>query len=252
MFTETSLRKIKDFSAIDPVVSLYLNTEPAKGNAETHRLRLRNMLKELPLEKDVESIETFFGHRYDWSGRAVAVFSCAPANFFEYIPLAIPVKDFIKVGSRAEIEPLEDLLEDFNNLGVILVDKQGARLFHFHMGELMEQQGILGDLVKQVKSGSASSSHGLRGGSIDGARNVQETIDRNIREIRDFAVKFFEAHKVKQIIIGGSEDNIAQFRSYLSKHMQSIVIGTFAMSMTASHADVLNKILHMTREIQSK
>lgn len=39
MFTETGLRKIKDFSASDPVVSLYLNTEPGRGNAETHRDR---------------------------------------------------------------------------------------------------------------------------------------------------------------------------------------------------------------------
>ena len=53
MFTETSLRKIKDFSANDPVVSLYLNTEPSRGNAETHRLRLRNMLKDIPLTPDV-------------------------------------------------------------------------------------------------------------------------------------------------------------------------------------------------------
>jgi peptide chain release factor subunit 1 len=249
MFTETSLRKIQDFSAVHPVVSLYLNTEPAMGNAETHRLRLRNMLKELPLEKDVESIEAFFGHKYDWSGRAVAVFSCAPANFFEYIPLAIPVKDYIKVGSKAEIEPLQDLLEDFNNLGVILVDQQGARLFHFHMGELMEQQGILGTEVKHVKSGSATSSHGLRGGSVGGDRSVKETIERNLREIRDFAMKFFETHRVKKIMIAGSDDNVSQFKASLTKQAQAMVVGTFAMSMTASHADVVNRILLMTKEI---
>ena len=105
MFTETSLRKIKDFSANDPVVSLYINTEPSRGNAETHRLRLRNMLKDIPLKNDVEAIEKFFNYSYDWSGRSVAVFSCAPADFFHAFPLAVPVKDFIQVGSKAAIEP---------------------------------------------------------------------------------------------------------------------------------------------------
>ncbi|MCX6055858.1 MAG: hypothetical protein NTZ74_13285 [Chloroflexi bacterium] len=251
MFTETSLRKIKDFSAHDPVVSLYLNTEPTLGNAETHRLRLRNMLKDLPLEKDVESIEAFFNHRYDWAGRAVAVFSCAPAHFFEYLPIALPVKDYIKIGSRAEIEPLEDLLEDFNDLGVILIDKQGARLFHFHLGELLEQEGILGDTVKHVKNGAASSTHGLRGGAIDSARNAQEVIDRNLRESRDFAIKFFESRQIRQIMIGGSEDNIAQFKSHLSKKWSNLIVGTFAMSMNATHADVINKIFQMSRDIQA-
>lgn len=248
MFTETSLRKIKDFSANDPVVSLYLNTEPNRGNAETHRLRLRNMLKDIPLEKDSEAIEKFFNYSYDWSGRSVAVFSCAPANFFYSFPLAVPVRDFIQIGSRAAVTPLEDLLEEFSNLGVILVDKQGARLFHFHLGELMEQQGFLGDLVKQVKSGGSTSAHGLRGGSLDSSRGMNETIDRNLREIAETATRFFESKKVRRIMIGGTDENIARFRTHLPKSMQSLVVDIFAMSMTASHADVLQKVLHTTQK----
>lgn len=248
MLTETSLRKIRGFSATSPVVSLYLNTEPAMGNAETHRLRLRNMLKDLPLDKDIEKIEAFFNHQYDWSGRAVAVFSCAPANFFEYIPLSIAVKDFIKVASKAEIEPLEDLLQDVNHLGVILVDKQGARLFYYHMGDLLEQEGVLGDEVKHIKSGSATTAHGLRGGSMDNSRNLDEKIDRNLRRIREFALRFFTTHKVNKIMIAGSDDNVAQFRSSLPKQIQNMVVGTFTMSMAATHADLLNKILAVSRQ----
>jgi hypothetical protein len=243
MFTETGLRKIKDFSADEPVVSLYLSTEPGRGNAETHRLRLRNMLKDIHLAQDVEAIEKFFNYTYDWSGRAVAVFSCAPAGFFHAIPLAVLVKDFIQIGSKAAVDPLEDLLEDYSNLGVILVDKQGARLFHFHLGELIEQQGFLGDLVKQVKSGGASSTHGLRGGALDGGRAVRETIDRNLREIAETATKFFEAKRVRRIMIGGTDENVSRFRASLPKTLQSIVVGTFAMSMTVSHAEVLHKVL---------
>ncbi len=248
MFTETSLRKIKEFSANDPVVTLYLNTEPNRGNADTHRLRLRNMLKDIPLDKDVEAIEKFFNYTYDWSGRSVAVFSCAPADFFYSFPLAVPVKDFIQIGSKAAITPLEDLLEEYSNLGVVLVDKQGARLFHFHLGELMEQQGFLGDLVKQVKSGGSTSAHGLRRGSKDGSKGVNEIIDRNLREIAELATRFFESKKVRRIMIAGTDDNIAHFRSILPKSMQSLVVDTFAMSMTATHADVLQKVLQATQK----
>ncbi len=248
MFTETNLRKIEDFSSVDPVVSLYLNTEPSMGNAESHRLRLRNMLKELPLEKDTLKIEEFFNHVYDWSGRAVAVFSCAPANFFEHITLSTPVKDFIKIASKAQIEPLQDLLQDVNDLGVALVDRQGARLFHFVMGELMEQEGVLGAEVKHVKSGSSTSAHGLRGGSFDGSRKQDEIIDRNLRHSRDFAVKFFQTHHVKKIMLAGSDDNVAQFRASLPKPVQNLVVGSFTMSMGASHADVLQKIVQITSD----
>ena len=171
-----------------------------------------------------------------------------PGSFFEFIPLSIEVRDFIKIASKPEIEPLEDLLQDVNQLGVILVDKQGARLFYYHMGDLLEQEGVLGDEVKHIKSGSSTSSHGLRGGSMDGARTLDEKIDRNLRQIRDFATRFFETHKVNKIMIAGSEDNIALFRARLSKQMQAMIVGTFSISMAATHADVLNKILQLTRK----
>jgi peptide subunit release factor 1 (eRF1) len=142
------------------------------------------------------------------------------------------------------VEPLEDALEEFSNLGVVLVDKQGARLFHFHLGELVEQQGFLGDLVKQVKTGGSFSAHGLRGGAMGGERAMKETIERNLRDIAETAVHFFEAKRVRRIMIGGTDENVSRFRSLLPKSLQSIVVGTFGMGMTASHADVLLKVMH--------
>jgi len=247
MFTESSLRKIKDFSTGDPIVSLYLNTEPSRGNAETHRLRLRNMIKDISLKQDADAIEKFFNFSYDWSGRSVAVFSCAPAGFFQVIPLAVPVKDFIQIGARAAVDPLEDLLAEYSNIGVILVDKQGARLFHLHLGELVEQEGYLGDLVKHVKDGGASSAHGLRGGALVGGRTVREKIDRNQREIAEAATRFLETKRVRRILIGGTDENVSHFRNFLPKSLQSLVAGTFAMAMTASSTEVLQKVLQLSQ-----
>ncbi len=244
MFTETGLRKIKDFSASDPVVSLYLNTEPGRGNAETHRLRLRNMLKDIYLEQDVEAIEKFFNYTYDWSGRSVAVFSCAPAGFFQAISLSVPIKDFIQIGSKAAVEPLEDLLEEFSNLGVILVDKEGARIFHFYMGEIVDQQEFLGSQVKQVKSGGASSEHGLRGGAMIGSQKVSETIDRNLREIAAKASKFFDAKRVRRIMIGGTDENVSRFRAFLPKSQQSLIVRTFALNRNVNQAEIRQKVMY--------
>ncbi len=248
MFTESSLQKIKDFSTGDPIISLYLNTEPSRGNAETHRLRLRNMIKDISLKQDADAIEKYFNYSYDWSGRSVAVFSCAPADFFHAIPLAVPVKDFIQIGSKAAVDQLEDLLQEFSNIGVIVVDKQGARLFHFHLGELVEQEGYLGDLVKHVKDGGASSAHGLRGGSLAGGRTVRETIDRNQREIAEAATKFLEKKRVRRILIGGTDENVSHFRNFMPKAMQSLVVGSFAMAMTATTSEVLHKVLQTLQE----
>ena len=86
MFTDNDLRELLDFVAPEPVLSLYLSTDPSEGNADAYRLRLKTMLKEIKLPQDVSAVERFFNLEYDWSGRAVAVFSCAAKNFFRAYP----------------------------------------------------------------------------------------------------------------------------------------------------------------------
>ena len=248
MLTESNLRELLDFKPSNLVVSLYLDTEPAEGNADAYRLRLRNLLKEVNLPQDVNAIERFFNGEYNWSGRGVAVFSCAADNFFRAYPLAMPVSNLVHAGESPLVKPLTDLLDSYGGYGVVLVDKQGARLFHFHLGELTEQEGVLGETVKHVKQGGASSFQGRRGGTGGRAQHMEETIDRNMRDSVDFTIHFFVEKHVRRILIGGTDDNVALFSSLLPKAWQSLVMGSFPMSMTASHIDVLARALQIGKE----
>jgi hypothetical protein len=172
------------------------------------------------------------------------VFSCAPAGFFEAISLSVPIKDFIQIGSRAAVDPLEELLDEFSNLGVILVDKEGARLFHFYMGELVDQQEFKGEQVKQVKSGGSTSTHSLRGGAMIGSRTIMETVDRNFREAAERASKYFDSKRVRRIMIGGTDENVSRFRNLLPKSQQSLIVRTFAMNKNVNHAEIRQKVMY--------
>ncbi|HEY9075120.1 MAG TPA: hypothetical protein VIO61_01160 [Anaerolineaceae bacterium] len=250
MLTESAIRELLDFSAPDPVLSIYLNTEPSQGNADAYRLRLRNMLKEVNLPLDIAAIERYFSTEYNWSGRGVAVFSCAPAGFFRAYPLAVPVRNLVHVGSKPSVKILAGLLDSYGGYGVVLIDKQGARLFSFHLGELREQEGMLGEAVKHTKRGGASTFPGRRGGVAGTTRYAEEVVDRNMKEAVDFAIHFFEENRIRRILIGGTDENVNQFNGFLPKSWLSLVIGTFPMSMSASHTEVLNRALQIGNEIE--
>jgi hypothetical protein len=132
MFTERDLRELLEYKAEHPMLSVYLNTEPAEGSADAYKLRLRSMLKDTDLSEDAAAVERFFDHEHDWSGRSVAVFSCTPEDFFRSYSFAVPLRDRIRVNDRAHVKPLADLLDSYGGYGVALVDKQGARFFYFH------------------------------------------------------------------------------------------------------------------------
>ena len=252
MFTENDLRDLLSFTAPEPVLSVYLNTNPTEGNADAYRLHLRNMLKRVNLPQDVTAIENYFSHQYDWSGRGVAVFSCAPRGFFHAYPLAVPVRNRLHVSDRPGVRPLADLLDSFGGYGVVLADQQGARLFYFHLGELREQEGTVGDPVKRIKRGGASSVHGQRAGNSGKTGGLEEIVDRNTKDIADFSIHFFEENHVRRILIGGSEDNVARLRASLPKAWQSLVMGTFSMPITASHTEVLTRAMQIGQSVESK
>jgi len=252
MITDRDLRELLDYQSPNMVLSLYLNTDPGAGNAEMHRQHLRALLRQVDFPDDKEVIERFFEHEFDWSGRSVAVFSCAADDWFRSYSLAIPIRSRIRVSDRPHIKPLADLLDAYGGYGVALVDKQGARFFSFHMGELIEQEGYLGENIRHTKRGGGSQATGRRGGVAGKTNYVEEVAERNAREAAEFATRFFTEKNVRRIVIGGTEENINLFRNQLPKAWQSLIVGAFPMSMTASHTEVLERAMQVGREAENK
>jgi peptide subunit release factor 1 (eRF1) len=148
------------------------------------------------------------------------------------------------------VKPLVDLLDSYGGYGVVLVDKQGARLFYFHLGELQEQDGVVGESVRHTKRGGGSQAVGRRGGSAGQTDYVEEVAERNIKEAVGFATRFFTENNVRRVLIGGTEDNVALFRAQLPKAWQSLVVGTFPVSMVASHIEVLERAMQIGKEAE--
>jgi hypothetical protein len=243
MFTEQDLKDLLEYKSRQSVVSVYLNTDPSQGSADAYKLRLRSMLKDLDLEDDIEAIERYFDFDHDWSGRSVAVFSCQPNKFFRSYTFAFPIQDRLRIGDRPHVKPLANLLDAYGGYGVALVDKQNARLFYFHLGEMREEEDLSGQEVRRTKRGGGSQSPGRRGGTAGQTQYVEEVTQRNLKEAAEFAARFFGENNVRRVLIGGTEENVTQFRNLLPKAWQSLIVGSFPINKNASQAEVLQRAL---------
>jgi peptide chain release factor subunit 1 len=252
MLTDHDVQELLKYQPGKSVLSVYLNTDPAEGNADAYKLRLRSMIKDVDLPEDVEAVLLYFDHEHEWTGRSVAVFSCAQDGFLKTYALAVPIRSRVRVSDKPYVKPLADLFDSYGGYGVVLVDKQGARLFHFHLGELQEQEGLVGESVRRTKRGGGSQAAGRRGGSAGQTDYVDEVTDRNVKDAVEFATRFFAEKNVRRIVIGGAEDTVALFRSQLPKAWQSLVIGSFPISMTASHIEVLERALAIGKEAENR
>jgi peptide chain release factor subunit 1 len=252
MLTENDIHELLELNTKHPVLSVYLNTEPGEGGADLCKRQLRSMLKDIHMPEDVFAVERYLDHEYDWSGRSVAIFSCAPEGVFRAFRLAVPVRSRARIGDKPHVKALADMLDAYGGYGVVLVDKQGARLFFFHLGELIEQEGTVGEAVRRTKRGGATTQYGRRGGIAGQTNYSEEVAERNMRDTAEFAARFFADKNVRRILLGGTDDNLAQLRSMLPKAWQSLVVGSFPISMTASKDEVLHKALEIGRAAERR
>lgn len=250
MFSEKDLQELLDFKTDHPVLSVYLNTDPSQGTADAYKPRLRSMLKEVELREDVEKVEHYVDFEFDWSGRGVALFSCAPENFFRVFSIAVPIRDRVRISERPHVKPLADILDYYGGYGVAVVDKIDTRLFYFHLGEILKESGLSGESVRRTKRGGGSQAPGRRGGTAGQTNYTQEVAERNIRDAAEFAAKFFSENNVRRVLIGGTDENVNAFRSHLPKAWQSLVVGTFPISKNASQMEIMNRAIAVGYEAE--
>ncbi|MFQ5398375.1 MAG: hypothetical protein ACE5E7_02130 [Anaerolineae bacterium] len=254
MFNQAQLQELLSYKGENGrILSIYLNADNTQESIETIKLRVRGMLKEVQLNnrKGAEVIERYLDHSYDWSKPGLALFSSTRGGFFRAYPAAVSFRDRVRVGPRPYVKPLAHLLDHYANYGVVLVDRVGARFFVFHLGELQETAGFMGEDVRKLKKGSGSSTVGMRGGQ-GGGRREEEIAQRNLRDAAEAAKRFFANKPIRRLFLGGTAETVGQFRETLSKQLQSRIAGTFAMDMNAGEHEVRQRTLELLRQANAE
>ena len=138
MFSKQELKELAGYrSETSPVLSIYLDVDSTRLTVEQYRLTLRGMLKTVAgkaTREDIERVEAYLSFEYDHQGNGLAIFSAH--EFWRAYPLAVSVGDYVHVSAQPYIKPLADFIEAYDRYGVVLVDREGARLFMFSQGTL--------------------------------------------------------------------------------------------------------------------
>jgi len=247
LLDEKDLQELAGFKSEEsPILSLYLDADLTRQPKEKCKLVLKELLKAVTKEaaEEVERIEKFFDFEYDWQGKGMAIFSCQKQGLWRAFPLAVPVISQVFVGERAYIKPLAKLLDEYGRYGVVLVDRQGSRFFLFHVGELQEMSETLGKGVKRHKRGGWAQARYQR--------HVDELAQQNLKQAAEAAARFYAEGKCHRLILGGTDENVAQFQSMLPKSLQELIVGSMPIEIIASEAEVQRRSLEAIAEVERR
>jgi peptide chain release factor subunit 1 len=254
MITQEQLQELLSYdSQGKQVLSIYLDTDSTGESMDAIKLRVRGMLKEAQLKQteEVHMVEQFLDTGYDWSKPGLAMFANNDGTFFRAYPTAVAFRNRVRTGPKPYVKPLAHLMDHYAHYGVILVDKVGARYFEYHLGELLETEGVMGEEVQKVKKGGGSSAVGMRGGQ-GGGRHENEVVHRNLRAAAQGAGRFFEKRPIRRLFLGGTSETTAELRELLPKKLQSCLAGTFNIAMTANEHEVHQHTIHLLAEANAE
>lgn len=256
MFTQDDLRELATYQAETPILSVYLNVDPTERTTDEYKLALRQMLKRVEgssSPEDITTVERFFEHEYDWSGRSVAAFSCTHEGFWRAYPLAVPIASRVTVARKPHIGPLAALMEAYGSYVVALVDRQGVRLSLFEMGELQASDGYVGEEIRRLKRGRGSSNgHGRRGGAPVSSQHEGEAVKRNIREAAEATRLFWKQHRPQRLIVAGADPTVTQFEESLPKQLREKIIGSFSADVNASDVEIRDRSLEILQQVEKE
>jgi len=250
MITQNEMQELLSYSADEhgQIVSVYLNSNRGEEPVDLIKQRLRGLMKEASVNgQGGKAVEKYLNQSYDWSQPGLALFAAADGDFFRAFPTAVSFRNRVRKGSKPHVKPLAHLLDHYAHYGVILIDRVGARFYNFHLGELQNKEGFLGENVRSRKEGGGSAAVGMRGGK-SGARHENAAIEHNLRQAAEAAVEFFNEHTIRRLFIGGTSKTVAQFSDMLPTQLQSCLAGTFAIHANARDDLVQKQTLVLLRE----
>jgi peptide chain release factor subunit 1 len=247
MISQKDLQALVNFDqGEDLVLSLYLNTDPSEQSKEQSKLIVREYLDRVAdksLSEDVERIERFLDYEHDWRGKGIAIFSCQRRGLWEHFSLAVPVRNAVFVTNRPYIKPLTDLMDEYQPYGVVLLDQEGARFFHVHLGEITEANEADGQVVKHHKQGGWSQA--------SYQRHADMQVLQNLKLAAETATHFCRQQECQELVLAGSEEAVAQFRALLPKTLQRNVLGTIPLGANATNRQILEHSMEIMQQAKA-
>jgi peptide chain release factor subunit 1 len=249
LVTVTDLKTLAAFhSDVYPVVSLYLDVRPEERQRDKVRAKLKHLIDEAKrrpatrskerqkaFQQEADRLLAWFTTEYDHTGRGLAIFTANEHGLWRSFRLPVPIRDRLIIADRPYLRPLLTLVDEFERYLVLLVDKQTARLFVVYLGEIEEYAELMDDLVPRPKAGALSAEKYQRHHDMHVLWHVKHAVE--------VAERLWMREHCQWLLIGGTEEPLAELRRRLPKALRERLAGEIAVSLKDGADAILARVL---------
>ena len=254
--TEAAIKELAGFKNDDaPVVSCYLDVDGRRQvRAQDYQRRLAALVREAAngpsgdaVTADLARITEHMAGHLDRSGvRGLALFSCLPKGLWEVIELPVPVASRIVVNQAPAVGTLESIVQELEPLGVLLVDRQRARMFVFQFGELIDRSELFEALPRDYDETDDAG----RGQHERMQDHTDELATQHLRHAAEVAFKLYQDNGFGRLSIGASDEINAALEPLLHPYLRERLSPRIGVGAGASDAEVRAAALVVEQEVE--
>jgi hypothetical protein len=241
-----------------PVLSLYLDTDHSRQPNINRGFEIvfRNMLRDVErpedtakqqqLKEDAEVMVRFMDDYRD-TRRALVIFSNASENLFWMRELNVNVRDSLRWQPAPYVRPLLEMFDEHERYGVVLTDRQQAKLFTVFLGDIEESKQAFAEAdVRHIKG--AGKDHPRSQMNIQ--RKADEHAHWHLKNVASMMSRLGQQHEFDRLILGGTTEVTAELFGLLPKALRARVVCQITLPVQANDADVLAETIKIEEEVE--
>jgi len=233
-----------------PVISLFLDMSVNQNNKRTHQVFLgqkRDQFDEQEAEWMAthgagvqtlwDRIQAWLETGFDESNRGVVIYAEVGGDWFEAMQFPVAVQNRLVIAPRPVIGPLAQVLTDYRHYGVVLLDREHVRILSVWLGTLLDELAYRGDplpVPSHVQAGGYSQSRYQR----RKAEEMRHFFKEFAQEVEDFAARF----RPDDLVLLGTEENVAKFREFLPDSLLQKVVHQGAMPVDGNASEIIARL----------
>lgn len=220
----------------DPVVSVYLDVDGRRYvRPRDYELHLEDLLRRAggqangraPVE-DLRRIEAHVKAGLDrHRTRGLALFSCAPGGLWHVVELPVPVRNQVVVNATPHIRQLEGVLDNNERFGVLLADRQRARMFVFELGELVDKSEAFDALPRHEDDRGDWDKDHVRD-------HTAEAAHQHLKRAAEVAFSVFRAQDLDHLIVGAPDEIANELERLLHPYLKERLAARIGVPVAAA------------------
>ena len=250
--TQETVRRLVRFTGRGPVLSVYLDVDGRKNiRPADYQREFDRLVRDSPGVKDVAAdlkrVEARVKDGIDRSRtRGLALYSSAADDLWEVIELPVPVRNQIAVGPTPHVVQLERVLEEYERFGLLLADRQRARMFVFELGELVDKSELFDELPR------GEDEPGDRDRSGHAQDHVAAAAQQHLRRAAQVAFAVYQEEPFHHLILGAPDEIANALEHELHSYLRQRIATRIAVPVGAREDDIRTAALQVEEEVERK